>query len=102
MKYEICILLGLNIRFEDAELVASTLAQKHQSLQKLYTELQEEILTKNEALKTATFQIITMKNEKTGPGGTGGYVGVGATEQLKADIMGLREKIAVYEEEKRK
>ena len=43
-----------------------------------------------------------MKNEKTGPGGTGGYVGVGATEQLKADIMGLREKIAVYEEEKRK
>ena len=71
---------------------------------------------KDESLKAATFQIASMKNERamggggdgTGSGASGGLgggsggVGVGAVEQLRFDMMALREKISTHEEEKRK
>ena len=54
---------------------------------------------KNDALKKASYQIVTMQNEKEGLSGS---IGVGTVDQLKSDMRGLREKIACLEEEKRK
>lgn len=80
-------------------MIASTATFKFESLQKMFSQLQDEILMKNDALKKASYQIVTMQNEKEGLSGS---IGVGTVDQLKSDMRGLREKIACLEEEKRK
>ena len=57
------------------------------------------MLSKNEALKAASFQIVTLKSERESLSGS---TGVGTMDQLKFDMKTLREKIGIMEDERRK
>ena len=80
-------------------MIATTATCKLETLQRMFSELQDEMLSKNEALKAASFQIVTMNNEKEHLSGS---TGVGSVDQLKFDMKALRQKIGIMEDEKRK
>ena len=80
-------------------MIATTATCKLETLQRMFSELQDEMLSKNEALNAASFQIVTMKNEKEHLSGS---TGVGSVDQLKFDMKALRQKIGIMEDEKRK
>ena len=80
-------------------MIATTATCKLETLQRMFSELQDEMLSKNEALKAASFQIVTLKSERESLSGS---TGVGTMDQLKFDMKALREKIGIMEDERRK